>query len=281
MVKAILNPKAEQDDFAVKPFDLYSRPRISPTLILQRLNKDHHSSTPEGWKKYISEYAIAMTQLQRAERMLACWDDVGTLTNELRNPGHTNWNPLDHPDTLLLEVESGIMVREVQESIAEKMRDPPSAKNAVMQLNMGEGKSSVIVPIVAAALADASRIVRVVVAKPQSRQMLQMLESKLGGMLNRRVFHMPFSRALRVGLNEAIDGHLSTNGPAGLPMATQTKEVQDAVFIYISKPRLMAEEINSVEGSRLWSESTKNTVLLLRGLIALQVLGLNRRRFVP
>lgn len=71
-------------------------------------------------------------------------------------------------------------------------------QNAVMQLNMGEGKSSVIVPIVTAALADGSRLVRVVVAKPQSRQMFQMLVSKLGGLLNRRLFHLPFSRALRL-----------------------------------------------------------------------------------
>ncbi|GJC86407.1 hypothetical protein ColLi_09245 [Colletotrichum liriopes] len=56
-------------------------------------------------------------------------------------------------------------------------------------------------------------------------------------------------------------------------MATQTKGVRDAVFVYISKPNLTTEEINSVEGSRLWSASTKNTVLLLRGLIALQVLA--------
>lgn len=69
-------------------------------------------------------------------------------------------------------------------------------QNAVMQLNMGEGKSSVIVPIVTAALADGSRLVRVVVAKAQSRQMFQMLLSKLGGLLNRRLFHLPFSRAL-------------------------------------------------------------------------------------
>lgn len=72
-----------------------------------------------------------------------------------------------------------------------------------MQLNMGEGKSSVIVPIVAAALADGSRLVRVIVAKPQSKQMLQMLVSKLGGLLDRRVCHMLFSRALRFGKAEA------------------------------------------------------------------------------
>lgn len=42
------------------------------------------------------------------------------------------------------------------------------------------------------------RLVRVIVAKPQSRQMLEMLVAKLGGLLDRRVYHMPFSRDLRL-----------------------------------------------------------------------------------
>lgn len=70
-----------------------------------------------------------------------------------------------------------------------------------MQLNMGEGKSSVIAPIVTLALADKCRLVRVVVGKPQSRQMFQMLLSKLGGLVNRRIFHLPFSRALKLDKN--------------------------------------------------------------------------------
>jgi hypothetical protein len=48
-------------------------------------------------------------------------------------------------------------VRPVQATIAEQMIQPPNAKNTVMQLNMGEGKSSTICPIVAAALADKER----------------------------------------------------------------------------------------------------------------------------
>lgn len=67
-----------------------------------------------------------------------------------------------------------------------------------MQLNMGEGKSSVIVPIVVMALADRSKLVRVVVTKAQSRQMFHELVSKLGGLINRRVFTMPFSRKLKL-----------------------------------------------------------------------------------
>jgi hypothetical protein len=82
----------------------------------------------------------------------------------------------------LLEIEQGIAIRSVQNTIAAAMRSPPltGKMNSVMQLNMGEGKSSVIVPIVAAALADGEQLVRVVVAKPQSNQMTHMLISKLG-----------------------------------------------------------------------------------------------------
>jgi len=61
---------------------------------------------------------------------------------------------------------------------------------------MGEGKSSVIAPLVAAALADGSRLVRVVVTKPQFKQMAQMPISKLGGLVNRPIYYLPFSRDL-------------------------------------------------------------------------------------
>lgn len=78
------------------------------------------------------------------------------------------------------------------------MQNPRDGNNAVMQLNMGEGKSSVIVSIVATVLADGKQLLRVVVAKPQSKQMAQMLISKLGGLLDRRVYYMPILRSLKL-----------------------------------------------------------------------------------
>ncbi|KAJ0336281.1 hypothetical protein KNSL1_013335 [Colletotrichum chrysophilum] len=203
IVKALLDLEGEQPSTAIEFFDLYCRPRTSPMVILQRLNKDHVKNTPTEWRERIADYGVGMTQLQRAERMVAFMDDPPALESELRNPGHANWKPLDYPDTLLLEIDSGLMVREVQESVAKSMRDPPSGKNTTMQLLMGEGKSSVILPIVAAAHADGSRIVRIFVSKPQSKQTQQMLESQLGGLVNRRLYHLPFSRATRVGPAEA------------------------------------------------------------------------------
>ena len=143
-----------------------------------------------------------MTLCHRAERLLKASQVGGPedIINELRNEGHQRWDLMNHLERLLLEVESKITIRDVQSDIANQMEDPQSARNTSMQLNMGEGKSSVIVPIVATALADESRLVRVIVGKPQSRQMTQMLISKLGSMLDRRIYYMPFS--CKIKLNE-------------------------------------------------------------------------------
>ena len=63
---------------------------------------------------------------------------------------------------------------------------------------MGEGKSSVIVPMVALDLADGEQLVRVVVPKALTAQMFHILVDRLGGLTNRRIYHLPFSRSLRI-----------------------------------------------------------------------------------
>ncbi|KAE9371942.1 hypothetical protein N431DRAFT_456702 [Stipitochalara longipes BDJ] len=193
----------QRDIVSAIAVDVMQWPRLCPILLLQQLTRGRWPKLPHVWKRNIIAYSLALSSLQQAERLLALSSDHVELIKELENPGHVNWDPLEFPESLLLEIESGITIREVQEQIAGQMREPPSGKNAVMQLNMGEGKSSVIVPIVAAALADGSRLVRIIVAKPQSKQMFEMLASKLGGLLDRRIYHMPFSRALKLGEAEA------------------------------------------------------------------------------
>ena len=80
---------------------------------------------------------------------------------------------------------------------------PSSEKNTVLQLNMGEGKSSVIVPIIAAVLANGKQLLRVVVLKPLLRQMLHLLVKLLSGLVHRRIYYLPFSRKVRVGVLQA------------------------------------------------------------------------------
>ncbi|KAF5597927.1 hypothetical protein FPCIR_3503 [Fusarium pseudocircinatum] len=178
-------------------------PRISPTQILQQLRPAQWKTLSAGWKESLIHYGIAITSLQRARRLIRFQSSHVDLIRELENGGHQSWCPYDHPEWLLLECESEIMIRDVQQQIAEKMINPPDNQNSVMQLNMGEGKSTVIVPIVATALGDGTNLVRVIVAKPQVKQMHQMLISKLSGLLDRPVYLLPFSRDTEMDVQTA------------------------------------------------------------------------------
>ena len=90
------------------------------------------------------------------------------------------------------------MARPVQVAVAHEMISPTSKRNICLQLNMGEGKSSVILPLVASTLANGSDLVRVVTLKPLSNQMFELLVNRLAGLANRPIFYVPVSRSLRM-----------------------------------------------------------------------------------
>ena len=90
------------------------------------------------------------------------------------------------------------MARPVQVAVAREMISPTSKRNICLQLNMGEGKSSVVLPLVASTLANGSDLVRVVTLKPLSNQMFELLVSRLAGLANRHIFYVPVSRSLRM-----------------------------------------------------------------------------------
>ncbi len=150
------------------------------------------------------KYGLAITTLQRAHRLKACLHNTAEFIGELMNPGHVGWDPLSYPDWLLLELENNILIREEQAEIAKQMISPSSCSNSIMQLNMGLGKSSVIVPIVASTLANGSKLARVVVLKSLSSQMFQILQNKLGGMIDRRIYYLPISRTLELDQQLAV-----------------------------------------------------------------------------
>jgi hypothetical protein len=96
------------------------------------------------------------------------------------------------------QIESQFLARPVQVKVALEMMLPCKGRNTSLQLNMGEGKSYVIVPLAAAALSDGHKLVRVIVLKSLSAQMFQLLVERLSGLAQRRIFYIPFSRALSV-----------------------------------------------------------------------------------
>lgn len=112
---------------------------------------------------------------------------------------------------MLLQLEGNFLIRPQQVNIAEEMLSPQTSRNTAMQLNMGQGKSSVIVPMVAATAANKEQLVRVVVLKQLANAMLEILVNRLGGLLNHRIVFLPFSRSVKLinsqlhGLHQLLD----------------------------------------------------------------------------
>lgn len=79
-----------------------------------------------------------------------------------------------------------------------------------------------------------------------------------------RVLNTDAAEALMIKVAE----HIVEYGIDGLPTSSQPPEVQTALLRYITEPELTAKEIQAVEDSRFWTESTKSPLLLVRGLIA-------------
>ncbi|TKA76195.1 hypothetical protein B0A49_06950 [Cryomyces minteri] len=171
-------------------------PRITPQSLLEILAAKSGHRPNEQWKRALLHYGESMATLQRAERLVAlkARQDTFGLAKELQNQGRQGWCAYNFPDWLLLELENNFTIRAIQARVALEMISPSSNDNTVLQLNMGEGKSSVIIPMVAAALANGKQLVRVVVLKPLLRQTEDLLAQRLGGLLNRRIYHTPFSR---------------------------------------------------------------------------------------
>ncbi|KAI1287738.1 hypothetical protein F5Y03DRAFT_401935 [Xylaria venustula] len=148
----------------------------------------------------IVSYGIALTGVQHLTRIQRAFLERNrqALHNELRQLGHKTWKPIEVPDWLLLEIDSNIIIRDEQVNVAKAMIDP-TLGNGVLQLSMGKGKTSCIIPMVAAVLANGQSLSRVIVPKALIMQTAQTMQSKLGGLVGRQVDHFPFSRKTPTG----------------------------------------------------------------------------------
>ncbi len=72
---------------------------------------------------------------------------------------HRTWDAAAHPDWLVFEVEGQIQIRPKQYEVVQHLLERPGA---ICQLNMGEGKTRVILPMLALQLAKGHAVVRCV-----------------------------------------------------------------------------------------------------------------------
>ncbi|KAH9051484.1 hypothetical protein EDB87DRAFT_1582498 [Lactarius vividus] len=122
-------------------------PRITPRSILRELSRDRIHAVADRWKDAIIRYAIVFLKYQQSQRLVEL--SSGNRDEEFLREAETACEEVVaacSPDWLLIQ------------------------RSAPPQLNMGEGKSSVIVPLVAATIADGSHLARIVTLKPLSNQ---------------------------------------------------------------------------------------------------------------
>ncbi|KAG1740596.1 hypothetical protein EDB19DRAFT_1895295 [Suillus lakei] len=175
-------------------------PRVTPNFLFTRMASAAGNSVGKAWRTTLVHLTQILLQLQRSRRLLvfAINKNWVEFFKELESQEHEGFDPELYPDWLLIQIESQFLARPVQVKVALEMMSPSTGGNTSLQLNMGEGKSYVIVPLAAAALSDGHKLVRVIVLKSLSAQMFQLLVERLSGLAQRRIFYVPFSRALSI-----------------------------------------------------------------------------------
>ncbi|CAG1982709.1 unnamed protein product [Fusarium graminearum] len=78
-------------------------PRVSPLLLLQQLRPSRFSCLNETWQTAVMQYALSITAVQRAKRLIKFQSSPADILRELQNPGHDTWEAENHPEWLLLE----------------------------------------------------------------------------------------------------------------------------------------------------------------------------------
>lgn len=179
-------------------------PDITPVSLLEMLRPSALPKDMTVARNIIIKYGESVCHLQHKLRIqgAALRKDAIQLENETQTASHRQWQIKDHPDWLLLEIDFNIRIRPDQYEVALAMTSPSSFGSFCLQMNMGQGKSSIIIPMVVAHLADAKNLVRVVVPRPLLLQTAQLLQARLGGLIGRTIKHVPFSRRSSTALGD-------------------------------------------------------------------------------
>jgi hypothetical protein len=171
-------------------------PCISTITLLEKLRSTSKVAFGSQMKQSLVDFGVKLTILQRLLRLEGAFKKGNnkSIIDEQNNLGHETWNPFEETNWLLLEIDSNLLIRPGQIEVARATIAPASRSSSLLQLNMGQGKTSVIIPMVALKLADSRMLMRVIVPKPLLLQTAQLLQARLGGLLGRKLLHLPFSR---------------------------------------------------------------------------------------
>lgn len=113
-------------------------PVVSPVTVLENLRSKQAKFLSETVRSDLVKYAISITSYQRLFRISDAHQkhNRNKVIEETSNRGHTNWNPNEYTDWLLLEIDSNLLLRPSQIDVAHATINPSSGNNSILQMNM-------------------------------------------------------------------------------------------------------------------------------------------------
>ncbi|CAF3852881.1 unnamed protein product [Rotaria sordida] len=177
-------------------------------------------------------------QMQRA-LYFSNQEKLDDYKKEVLQIPHSNWIPSENISWLILELEMNITIREMQIKVANHMIKPNLSikQNIVMQMNMGEGKTSVILPMLSVKLSSNSNLVRIIVLRSLFPTNYQSLKYKLGGLLNQHIFPFVCRRDLNFNYQQIkqIDNRLEQGLKNGDIILTSLEDLLSFDLLTIDK----------------------------------------------
>ena len=157
-------------------------------------------------------YMLAITLIQQIQRtllMIFSYENVTSKPQELQDNDQKDGKFLifqdiavsiitersykidEYPMFLLFELENDVLIRKTQTNLLKAMQEK---ENGVYQMNMGEGKTSVILILLIKLLSNPINIIRINALEPLMGVMHEILRKKFSSLLKKKVFLLPFSR---------------------------------------------------------------------------------------
>ncbi|KAK8093106.1 uncharacterized protein PG998_014507 [Apiospora kogelbergensis] len=200
-------------------------PCTTRITLLEQLQSHVRLSLDSGMKRMLTDLGVLITTLQKLRRMQGALIQGRNdrFLEELSNEGHVGWNPVEYPEWLLIEIDSDLLIRPDQVKVAHAIISPKSERNSLLQMNMGQGKTSVVMPMAASIIANGDQLARLIIPKALLLPTAQVLMLRVGGLLGKSVLHIPFSRKSPTSthmMDKYIRFHQETKRRRGVVLTT-------------------------------------------------------------
>eukprot|EP01050_Picozoa_sp_SAG11_P004954 SAG11_NODE_331_length_10659_cov_4.512689_3_plen_733_part_00 len=145
----------------------------------------------------ILEWLQLCVMEDKLERMQYCAEKPQELQRELQVT--REWSVCEYPQWLVFEVEQRLQIRNVQYEVAKSLMNKTTKTGAITQLNMGEGKTRVILPMLILSLATTERLIRLHFLYQLMDEAFEYLHRHLtASLMNRRLCQLPFHRDVKL-----------------------------------------------------------------------------------